>query len=401
VSGAWGIRISTGHLLLIRAKAVILSTGGMGHLFPITDNTRAITGEGYALAFRAGAELVDMEMTHFLTALCYPLGLKAGHVVERSLVAALSKGDVRLYNGLGERFMKKHDPKAGEKEKSGEALTRAIGLEICEGRASSHGGVYVDVSDLLPEMRKTLFSRLWNTLQRADLDLAFQPLELAPGPHDFLGGVKIDEKAACTVPGLFAAGEASGGAHGATRLAGSSLADALAIGGIAGRSAARYARQLKNHGPLDKRQLQDIERKVGDLLSRKEGMGPAEIKERIQNVAHRYLNVIRNADGLQKALQKLRRIEQEMLPNLSAWNKDERRSFVGLQKAIEVDGQLELAKIIASSALCRQESRGGHYGGHFRCDYPNQDDENWIKNIALSLDHGEIGSRLVSPATEE
>lgn len=396
ILGAWGIQNLTGQLLFIKSKAVILATGGMGHLFPITDNVETITGEGYSLAFRAGAELIDMEIIHFLPTFYYPSGMKARRPVARPIVASLNDGRARLYNGLGERFMKKQYGDTGEKNKIEKLITQSIGLELCEGRVSAHGGVYLDVSDVPPEMLKLFFSTALNELKTNRIDVRYQPIELALNPHDMLGGVRIDETGVTNVRGLFAAGEAAGGSHGAARLGGSALSDALAFGSIAGRSAAHYARQLKKQLPWDDQQVQEVQNRVKTLQLRKEGIKPSELRKSIQMVAYRYLNTVRNEEGLKKALQELKRIEQEMLPKMSASESGTGKKVARLSNAIEVEGQLELAKLIATAALCRQESRGGPYGGHYRSDYPSQDDKNWLKNIILKNEEGAISYRTVT-----
>ena len=401
VSGAWAIQYQTGQLIFISAKAVILATGGMGSLFPMTDNVSTITGEGYVLGFRAGAELIQMEFCHFLPTPCYPEAMKSKSVFMGPLNDLLNKGGARLYNSLGERFMKKYYPDTGEREKGGEQITRAIGLEIGEGRGSAHGGIYLDLSDVPVEMQKSLFPKLWESAQRAGINLSYQPIELAPNPHDLVGGVKIDETGSTNVQGLFAAGEAAGGAHGASRFGGSALADALAFGDIAGRNAAFFAREKNTLSLLGEKKKVEVQNRIKVLLSKKEGIMPSELRRPIQQVANNYLNVGRNKEGLEKALQEIDHIEQEMLPHMTCWAEDQKERGARLRQAIEVDGQLELAKIMATAALCRQESRGGFFGGHYRSDYPDQDDQNWLKNIVLKRDQGHISCRTVPPVLEK
>ncbi|MBA7624508.1 Fumarate reductase flavoprotein subunit [subsurface metagenome] len=401
VVGAWGIQYQTGQLLFIEAKAVILTTGGMGHLFPITDNVKTITGEGYTMAFRAGAELIQMEFCHFLPTVCYPEEMKMPSVILGRVNGLINKGGARLYNAWGERFMKKYYPDRGDTVGGGEELTRAIGLEIYEGKGSPHGGIYLDVSDVPPEMQKTDFADIWDKAARASIDLGYQPIELAPYPHDLVGGIKIDETGSTGVPGLFAAGEAAGGAHGASRFGGSAVADALAFGAISGRNAAHYAGQVEKQSPPDEQQLGEVQGAVETLLSRKEGIKPSVLTKSVQTLANDYLNVGRDEKGLKKALGKLEQMEREMLPQMSAWAEDRKESAAILRQAIEVDGQLELARAIATAALQRQESRGGYFGGHYRTDHPSQDDENWLKNIVLKREHGAISCRTEPPVTED
>ena len=401
VVGAWGVETRTGQFILVKAKAVVLATGGMGHLFPITDNVAIVTGEGYSQAFRAGAELMDMEFCHFLPSPCYPEEIKTQQTFLRYLREVIDYGGVRFYNGLGERFLKAHYPDTPLKDIINEDLTRSIGLEMCEGRGSAHGGVYVDFSDVPKEILKKAFSKVWNRFERSGIDLSYQPIEMAPAPHDFLGGVRIDETGRTNVPGLFAAGEATGGSHGASRIGGSALAEALAFGAIAGTNGAQYAGQFTTPLPLNKGQLQEVEGQIEALLSREEGIDPSELKRKIQAIAHRYLNAVRNEEGLNKALQKMEHMEQEELTRMSARGAGQKESATKLSRALEVDGQVELVKVMATAALLRTESRGGDFGGHYRSEYPSQDDENWLKNIVLKKEEGSISYHTVPPVMEE
>ncbi len=373
----------------------------MGSLFPMTDNVSTVTGEGYVLGFRAGAELIQMEFCHFLPTLSYPEAIKSKSVFMGALNGLLNKGGARLYNSLGERFMKKYYPDTGEKEKGGEQITRAIGLEICQGRGSAHGGIYLDLSDVPAEMLQSLSPKFWESAQRAGIDLRYQPVELAPNPHDLVGGVKIDDTGATHVQGLFAAGEAAGGAHGASRFGGSALAEALAFGDITGRNAALFAMRKTTPSPLDEKTKVEVQERIKALVSRKEGVRPLELRKQVQQLADKFLNVGRNKQGLEKALQEIDHMERELLPDMTCWAGDQKERGGQLRHAIEVDGQVELAKIIATAALLRQESRGGFFGGHYRSDYPDQDDRNWLKNIVLKRERGRISSYTVPPVLEE
>jgi fumarate reductase (CoM/CoB) subunit A len=405
VVGAWGIEYQTGQLLFIRAKAVILSTGGMGHLFPRTDNVKTITGEGYTLAFRAGAELREMEMCRFVLSICYPeqMTLAAGFrsPVDFHLIFHLmNKGGARLYNGLGERFTKRQHPDTEERGRGNEQLIRDIGWEICEGRGSAHGGIYLDVSDVPPEMQKKDFAVLWDTAARIGVDLSYQPVEVAPHPHDFIGGVRIDETTRTGVPGLFAAGEVTGGSHGSSRMGGQALSEALAFGAIAGRNASSYSKKLGKPLPWNEQQLAGVREGIENWLSSKKGLRPSALKRSIQTIADECLGVVKNEKGLTKALRELENMEREMLPQMTAWAGDPKAEAVNLRDAIEADGQLELAKIIATAALYRKESRGGYYGGHYRSDYPSRDDKNWMKNIVLKREQGAITCYTAAPVME-
>jgi succinate dehydrogenase/fumarate reductase flavoprotein subunit len=385
IVGAWGIQYLTGQLTFIHAKAVVLATGGLGHLFPLSAGVKGITGEGYVLAFRAGAELVDMEMADFQLIPCYPEEIKgrpnrAGRLIDLG---------ARLYNGLGERFMKKIYPETGEKGLSGAVIARCIATEISEGRGSAHGGILLDASDVTPEiLQKAHLASVWDKIKRDGVDLSYQPNELGLTVISFLGGARIDETGSTNVPGLFACGETAGGLHGAARMGGAAISGVLAFGSIAGKSAALYVSRSVSQSRWGEQQVQEVKNWLEVLQSTKPGIKPSDIKRQVQTIANNYLNVVRDEEGLTKALAELRRIEQEMLPQLSVWQADEKMAL-GLREAIEANAQVELAKIIATAALCRKESRGGHY----RKDYPHRDDEKWLKNIVLKRGNSEISCR--------
>jgi fumarate reductase (CoM/CoB) subunit A len=394
VVGAWGIEYRTGRLVVIHAKATILATGGLGHIYPISDSVRGITGEGYVMAFRAGAELVDMEMADYQMTPCHPEGMKA-HGANAGLF--LESGIARLYNGLGERFVKKYYPDTAEKGRNRALIARCIAREINEGRAGEHGGIFLDASDMTPELwEKPHFKTVLEGFKTAGVDLRYQPMELVLAIHTFLGGARIDETCATNLRGLFACGECAGGQHGAARMGASALSSMLATGSIAGKSAAHYATSLENQISRDEHQLSAAKDKLETLASKKEGIGPADLKKSIHAVTGRYLTMVRDGEGLAKALQELKRIEDDILPRLSAWQDDESGIGSRLRDAIEADGQLELAQIMVTAALSRQESRGGHY----RQDYPTQDDENWLKNIVLKKEKGAIAYRAVPVVRE-
>lgn len=393
VVGAWGIEYQTGQFIVIHAKATILATGGLGHIYPISDSVRGVTGEGYVMAFRAGAELVDMEMADYQMTPCYPEGMKA-HGANAGLF--LESGIARLYNGLGERFVKRYFPDTAEKGRNRALIARCIAREINEGRVGKHGGIFLDASDMTPELlEKAHFKAVVEGFRNAGVDLSYQPMELVLAIHTFLGGARIDEACATSCKGLFACGECAGGQHGAARMGASALSSMLATGSIAGKSAAYYSESLGKHVSSDEHQLSAAKDKLETLASKKEGIGPADLKKSIHAVTGRYLTMVRDGAGLTKALQELKRIEDDILPRLSAWQTDQSGIWARLRDAIEADGQLELAQIMVTAALCRQESRGGHY----RQDYPAQDDVNWLKNIVLKKEKGAISHRTVPVVT--
>ena len=220
---AWGVDTKDDRIVLIKAGIIILATGGGGQLYAYTDNNEDSVGDGYALAFNAGCEFIDMEMIEFQLMGCYPERLM-GYAPNSS--SFLMAGG-RLYNGIGERFLIKY----GIDERSANRSSRmvAVGRELFAGNGTAHGGVYLDLSTVYHEVEKTNPS-VTKVFKNAGLDLAFQPVELTLGAHTFLGGVRINKHSETGVSRLLAAGEVVGGIHGANRLPNSALADALAFG---------------------------------------------------------------------------------------------------------------------------------------------------------------------------
>ncbi len=387
VSGAWGFDYQTGNTYLIRAKTAILCSGGLGALYPLGDNVGAVTGEGYSIAFAAGAELIGMEFGHFLPTPIHPVKMQMRVVFAGFINGLLNEGNARLYNGIGERFMFRHFGAQGEKRHSSETLSRSIALEILEGRGGRHGGIYFDVSDVPEELRRhDRYRRMYEVAERGGLDLCRDVIELVTYPHDLVGGIKIDERARTNVPGLYAAGEAAGGAHGASRFGGSALSDCLVFGVIAGEEAARQAMAAGRQLALDDKQVAAVGAKFDGWLSGDGGVKPSDAIERIRALAFRDLNMVRNGEGLRRALDQAGSMQRELLPRLRARADSDQERYTALREAIEVDGQTELCRLIATAALERKESRGGFFGGHYRADYPALDDEHWKKNIVLRND---------------
>ena len=397
VTGAWGFQDQTGRLFFIAAKTVVWATGGMGQLFPYTDNVKMATGEGYSIAFKAGAEIIGIEFCHFLPTFCYPEAMRQSGVVVGLINNLTIKGGARYYNNLGQRFMRKYFPQKGDLESDNEETLRAFSREIYEGRGGPHGGVYLDVSDVPEDVWKKDCPSLREKAARGGINLTSQPLEILPYPHDMVGGIKIDENGRTSVPGLLAAGETAGGAHGASRIGGSALSEALAFGAICGENAAGSSLDSGRQPVISRSQKQEVKEHLQSWLDKKSGLSPSEIRNQVQHIINRYLNVAREETGLNKTIAELEAIEARILPELTAWNEEEKKTNLQIARGIEVEGQIELGKIIAQAALVRKETRGGHFGGHYRIDYPDRDDENWLKNVVLKRDPG--GS--ISHYTEE
>ena len=365
--GAVGWHIHDGSFLEIGAKSVVLATGGAGRLFQITSMPEDARGDGYVLAYEAGAKLVDMEYHLFFPAtLVYPETLR-GLVVPRGTVVVQGG---RILNGSKERFMHKYYPE-------GEFTTRdkasiAIFKEIKTGITTPHGGMYMDVSAVENLLEK--YPTSFKDFKEAELNLPEEWLEIAPGVHFTLGGVRINEFGETSLPGLYAAGEAAGNMHGANRIGGSALPECSVFGQIAGENAALFAKFHDTPEPDRKEAEEEVDRVKGFLDSGRKGqVRPREIMKALQGVMYDKVGVLRTGPGLEEAVREIERLKtqlKDMKVNPSLRYNNE------WVDAIDVQNMIRLGEIAARCALAREESRGSHY----REDFPEQDDRNWRRH---------------------
>ena len=401
IAGAWAFDYRAGIAYVIRCKAAIMATGGVGAMYPVGDNVAAVTGEGYALAFDAGAELIGMEFGHYLPTPVFPEKMRVSLVFVGFVNGLLNESEARLLNGRGERFMVNYFPGQGEKRHCSEALSRCISQEIVEGRGGAHGGVHFDVSRVPDEFRNNeRYRRMYELADRAGMDLRREPIELVTYPHDLVGGIKIDEFGRTSVPGLYAAGEAAGGSHGASRFGGSALSDCLVFGAASGLDAAACSAQTRSPPPLPRNDVAAIEDRLCAWMSR-QGEDPGDVLARITGLAFRHLNMVRTPHGLQEMLAQSAAIERDALPRMGAKSGTPKESFSRVRKAIEAEGQARTCALIATAALERRESRGGFFGGHYRTDFPHRDDTQWLKNVVLRKDSATIAVHHEPPVVLE
>ena len=287
VSGALGIRNSTGGLMLFRCKAIIITTGGCGRVYEVTSNSYECTGDGLSLAYPRAAELMDMEMLQFHpTGMIYPEGVRGLLVTE----AVRGEGGI-LTNAKGERFMERYDPKRKELS-ARDVVARAIYTEISEGRGTVNGAVYLDITQRGSEyIRKKLPSMYSQFLEFAGVDITKEKMEVAPTLHYQMGGVRVEPETARTrIVGLYAAGEVACGLHGANRLGGNSLGDIL----VFGRRAAW--RQPSMQGRPSGTVSEDVQREMSRILApfhTKEGKNPFALKDKIAAVMWKYVGIVR------------------------------------------------------------------------------------------------------------
>ena len=365
VAGAFGYWRETGRLVAFRAKAVVLATGGVGKSFKITSNSWEYTADGHALALEAGAELIDMEFFQFHpTGMVWPPGVQGILVTE----AVRGEGGI-LRNASGERFMERYDPKRMELS-TRDMVARAIYTEVKEGRGSPHGGAFLDISHKPAEyVKKKLPSMYHQFMEFANIDITKGPMEVGPTAHYTMGGVRVDpDSGAATVPGLFAAGEASGGMHGANRLGGNSLSDLLVFGRRAGAGAAAYAASAAAHGAVDPAQLAAAERELLEPFERSSGPDPYSVHRRLQEMMQSLVGIFRSEADLTRAIQEIQALKAEA----RTVRVEGSRAFnPGWHLAHDLKNMLVASEAIARCALQRKESRGAHA----RLDYPNLDPE--------------------------
>jgi succinate dehydrogenase flavoprotein subunit len=363
VCGAFGYRRATGEFLTFGCRALVLATGGAGKCWRTTSNSWECTGDGHALAYEAGAELIDMEFVQF-----HPTGMVSPPGVVGLLVTEAVRGEGGiLRTARGERFMERYDPKRLELS-TRDVVARAIYTEVREGRGTPHGGVLLDVSHLGAErVRRKLPSMYDQFMELAGVDITREPMEVGPTCHYFMGGVRVDaETGASSVPGLFAAGECSGGMNGANRLGGNSLSDLLVFGKRTGDHAARYAADAPAPRFEDE-QCAASEAEMRRYLSGPGDEDPYALHAELQQTMQADVGIFRDHDGLTEAISRLDELERRA---------DGVRSPVataaynpGWNLCRDLRNMLIVSHAVARAALLRHESRGAHS----RLDFPAYD----------------------------
>jgi succinate dehydrogenase / fumarate reductase flavoprotein subunit len=412
IAGAVGYDREKGHFMLWPAKAVVLATGGIGRAFKITSNSWEYTGDGHALAYRAGAQLQDMEFVQFHpTGMIWPISVRGILVTE----GVRGEGGV-LRNSEGRRFMFDDIPDLykettantedegwrytqGDKNarRPPELLTRdhvarCINREVKAGRGTPHGGVFLDIAWIkqhLPNsaehIKRKLPSMYHQFKQLADIDITKEPMEVGPTTHYMMGGVRVDgDTQMSSVPGLFAAGEVGAGLHGANRLGGNSLSDLLVFGKRAGQYAAEFAKNTKA-AAIDDNQAQAVATAALEPFDRgPSGENPYQIQYELQESMQDLVGIVRTEGEMQQALDVIAKLEARAARAGIAGN---RQYNNGWHTAMDLENLLLVSEAITRAALMRKESRGAQ----FRDDFPNKDPE-WAKyNIVIERgDDGEM-----------
>ncbi|EID55634.1 fumarate reductase/succinate dehydrogenase flavoprotein subunit [Saccharomonospora xinjiangensis] len=393
IAGAFGYWRESGRFVLFEAPAVVLATGGIGKSFKVTSNSWEYTGDGHALALRAGAALINMEFVQF-----HPTGMVWPPSVKGILVTEGVRGDGGvLRNSEGKRFMFDYVPdvfKGQYAETEEEAdrwyddpdnnrrtpdllprdeVARAINTEVKEGRGSPHGGVFLDIASRMPaeEIKRRLPSMYHQFAELADVDITAEPMEVGPTCHYVMGGIEVDpDTASSSVPGLFAAGECSGGMHGSNRLGGNSLSDLLVFGRRAGLGAADYVDSLTTRPAVSEVDVAVAARAaLAPFDPPRDGQkaeNPYTLQSDLQQCMNDMVGIIRTADEMEEALKKL----GEIRGRLRAVTVEGHRQYnPGWHLALDLCNMLLVSECVARAALRRTESRGGHT----RDDYPMMD----------------------------
>jgi succinate dehydrogenase / fumarate reductase flavoprotein subunit len=388
VAGAFGYWREQGRFVVFRAKSIVMATGGIGKAWKITSNSWEYTGDGMSLAYGAGAELMDMEFVQFHpTGMVWPPGVQGILVTE----AVRGEGGV-LRNKLGQRFMEKYDPKKMELS-TRDVVARAIYTEVREGRGTEHGGAYLDISQKPADyVKKKLPSMYHQFKELADVDITKGPMEVGPTCHYMMGGIRVDaETAESSVAGLFAAGEAAAGLHGANRLGGNSLSDLLVFGRRAGLAAAEHAQKIPITA-IDSGQIEEAAREMLAPFERKGGESPYAIHLDLQETMQNLVGIFRNKEDLIRALEELEKLK-ERAEGLSV--EGSRLFNPGWHLAQDLKAMLTVSEAVTRSALAREESRGAHS----RIDYPGLDATWGAKNNIIAREGGAMTLRQ-SPVPE-
>ncbi|MEQ1762539.1 MAG: fumarate reductase/succinate dehydrogenase flavoprotein subunit [Pyrinomonadaceae bacterium] len=410
VVGVFAYEREHGRFRVFKAKAVILATGGVGRAYKITSNSWEGTGDGHALAYHAGAELIDMEFIQF-----HPTGMVWPPSVRGILVTEGVRGEGGiLRNSEGKRFMFDDIPanykeQTADNEEEGwryvtgdknarrppELLTRdhvarCINREVKAGRGTPHGGVYLDIAwikekikDAPEHIKRKLPSMYHQFMQLANLDITTTPMEVGPTTHYIMGGIRVDaDTQASTLPGLYAAGECASGINGANRLGGNSLSDLIVFGKRAGEHAAQFAKE-NGHGSIDSALIESEAKRALEPFNREGGENPFVIQNDLQDMMQKLVGIVRLEDEMKEALDGLDKLKERTSKSSVTGNID---FNPGWHTALDLRNLLTVSEAITRSAIERKESRGGQ----FRDDYPDKDPAFAKFNVAVKEVDGQM-----------
>jgi succinate dehydrogenase / fumarate reductase flavoprotein subunit len=399
VAGVAAYWRETGRFVVFRCPVVILATGGGGKAWKVTSNSWEYTGDGLAMAYTAGAELMDLEFTQF-----HPTGMMWPPSVRGTLVTEGVRGDGGvLLNNKGERFMFNYIPErfASETADSVEEAThwldgkegarrppelltrdvvaRAILAEVKAGRGSPHGGAFLDIATRRPAdfIRRKLPSMYHQFLELAEMDITQEAMEVGPTLHYFMGGIRVDPDSQETrVPGLFACGECAAGMHGANRLGGNSLSDLIVFGGLAGDGAQKYLQGQSGRPAVPEDAVRTAFRRATDILNRESGPNPYVLHERLQETMGNYVGIVRTGEELEKGIAAIGELAREA-ETVKAQGSSQYNP--GWDEALALRSLLIASEAVARAAHTREESRGAHT----RLDFEGEREEWLAYNVVI------------------
>lgn len=385
VVGATFLDLKKGKFGYIKCKAIIVATGGYEQLWPVTDTPPESVGDGFALAYRAGAELVDMELLLFYpVVVVYPEHAR-GIIIPYECCIEPEYVGGKLVNGKKKEFLPEGSPPVRD------ILIRKMFDEINEGRGTKHKGIYLDLTrspkseEEITNYLESMISSTFRHLLELGIDIRKEPIEIAPAAHYTLGGIKINEEGKTNILGLYAAGECAGNVQGANRLSGNALTETQVFGARAGKSAAKYAKNIETTDIDYDEIIKENKRVFSYLIEKKDGSRPIELKNKIRDLMWKYVGPKRNEEGLKRVIKEFSKLKEDLskiyAPNIEPYNYE-------WAEAIESDFMLTVAEIVGRAALLRKESRGHHY----REDFPEQNDEEWLKHTVVKLENGKMNT---------
>jgi len=379
VVGALVLNMRSGEFLAVRSRATLVATGGGATMYRISSPSLEKSGDGMAMAWRAGVPFVDMEMVQF-----HPTGLLVGNSIATGglLEEGLRGAGARLFNGMGERYMERYDPERMERA-TRDVISRSSYMEMMSGRGTEHGGVFIDATHLGEEFLLRNFPGMVERCRTYGFDLLRGPVEVSPSAHFQMGGIQIDKDCRTRLEGLFAAGEDAGGVHGANRLGGNGVADSIVFGARAGDSMAEFASSATLR-EIATAQVRERAEEWSRMLRRETGEKAFALRTQLEALMWDKVGIVRDERGLRSALDELgflrERVSRLKVPGDTAFSME-------WNEAINVTNLNLIGEMVARSALFRQESRGAHY----RSDFPEPDPK-WLKRTCLTAE-GE-GARL-------
>lgn len=382
IVGAIGINIRNAETVVFQTKSIILASGGAGRMYKVTTNAMSNTGDGYAMALDAGAELVDMEMVQF-----HPTGMAN----TPSSLGVLVTEKTRAHGGIlrnrkGERFMSKYYPVEMELAKRDE-VSRSIYQEVAAGLGTKNNAVYLHVDHWTKDKILEIIPDVYEQYKNTGVDISKEPMEIYPSMHHMMGGIKINEWGETIIPGLYAAGEVAGGVHGANRLGGNSIAEGQVFGRRSGIAAAKFSKKIK-YSTLPKEQIKKEQARIFSFINRKTGVTPHIVEDKLKQVMWDMVGIFRDEKRLLEAKKAIAKLKLEAKKMKTRTTLKERNR--DLQDCLEIENMLITAESVVDAAILRKESRGAHS----RLDFPKTSDE-WKKNIVVKNKNGKIVTEVI------